>query len=313
MVGFVRDKMTSNQSSHGLIRPTIIVHGGAWSIPDSLRASHINGVSKAVKTGYEILINHGSALDAVEKAVVSMEDNTIFDAGVGSFLNEEGYVELDALIMDGKSLNAGAIGAVTNCRNPIILARRLLEEENSPMMLVGRGANKFAEKMNLNCNPKNLIIPREHERWKKGKAGEDIFSPKATGTVGAVALDARGHLASATSTGGSPYKMVGRLGDSPIIGSGGYACKVAAVSSTGHGESFMKLNAAKLAIDLIDQGLTPQAAARVVIEKISEVKGYGGIIIVDKEGRIGYHFSTTRMAYAYITNESKFKSGIDLE
>ncbi|MFX1505428.1 MAG: isoaspartyl peptidase/L-asparaginase family protein [Promethearchaeota archaeon] len=305
--------MTFNNSSDQSIKPAIVVHGGAWNIPDSLRDGHLSGVTRAVETAYKILINNGSALEAVEKAVVCMEDDTIFDAGIGSFLNEEGYVELDALIMDGRTLNAGAIGAVTNCRNPIILARRLLEEENSPMMLVGKGADKFAQRLNLDCDPKDLIIPRERERWKKGKAGEDIFSPNAKGTVGAVALDARGHLASATSTGGSPYKMVGRLGDSPIIGSGGYACEIAAVSSTGHGESFMKLNAAKLATDLVEKGRTPKEAAKVVIEKISGIKGYGGIIIIDKQGRIGYYFSTTRMAYAYISQEGEFTTGIDLK
>ena len=305
--------MTSNSSLSQSVKPAIIVHGGAWNIPDTLRDGHLKGVTKAVKTAYKILIHNGSALEAVEEAVVCMEEDPIFDAGIGSFLNEEGYVELDALIMDGRTLNAGAIGAVTNCRNPIILARKLLEEKNSPMMLVGKGANKFAERSQLDCDPKDLIVPREQERWKKGKAGEDIFSPNAKGTVGAVALDVQGHLASATSTGGSPYKMVGRLGDSPIIGSGGYACEFAAVSSTGHGESFMKLNAAKLASDLVEKGLSPQEAAKVVIDKISRIKGYGGIIIIDKQGRIGFYFSTTRMAYAYISQEGEFSTGIDLK
>jgi beta-aspartyl-peptidase (threonine type) len=303
--------MTSNNSLYSSIKPAIIVHGGAWNIPNTLKEGHLNGVTKAVKTAYQVLIKNRSALEAVENAVVCMEEDPIFDAGVGSFLNEDGYVELDALIMDGKTLNAGAIGAVTNCRNPIILARRLLEEENSPMMLVGQGADKFARKMQLVCDPKELIIPREQERWEKGKTGEDIFVPR--GTVGAVALDVYGHLASATSTGGSPYKMVGRLGDSSIIGSGGYACEVAAVSSTGHGESFMKLNAAKLASDLVEKGYTPQEAAKAVIEKISDIKGYGGVIIIDKHGRIGYYFSTTRMAFAYISKEGEFKAGIDLK
>lgn len=305
--------MTSINSSNQSTKPSIVVHGGAWNIPDTLRDGHLNGVTKAVETAYQVLINNGSALEAVEKAVVCMEENTIFDAGVGSFLNEEGYVELDALIMDGRTLNAGAIGAVTNCRNPISLARRLLEEKNSPMMLVGRGADIFAEKTNLNCDPKELIIPREQERWEKGRTGEDIFSPNTTGTVGAVALDTQGHLASATSTGGAPYKMVGRLGDSSIIGSGGYASEVAAVSSTGHGESFMKLNAAKLATDLVEKGYTPEEAAKTVIKKISAIKGYGGIIIIDNQGRIGYHFSTTRMAYAYISQEGELFTGIDLK
>ncbi|MFX0124663.1 MAG: isoaspartyl peptidase/L-asparaginase [Candidatus Hodarchaeota archaeon] len=305
--------MNSINSLHGSIKPAIIVHGGAWSIPDSLRVGHLNGVTKAVKIGYQILAEHGTALEAVEKAVVCMEEDPIFDAGIGSFLNEEGYVELDALIMDGRTLNAGSIGAVSNCRNPIVLARRLLEEKNSPMMLVGRGADKFAKKMKLNCDPKDLIISREQTRWEKGNTGEDIFSPNTTGTVGAVAVDIKGHLASATSTGGPPYKMVGRLGDSPLIGSGGYACEVAAASSTGHGESFMKLNAAKLATDLVGQGNTPQATAEIVIKKIANINGYGGIIIVDKHGRIGYCFSTTRMAYAYILTNGQLESGIDMK
>jgi len=306
-----RSQMNPKNALQGLNNPAIIVHGGAWSIPDDLKAEHLVGVINAVKTGYQILVEHGSALEAVERAVVCMEEDPTFDAGIGSFLNEEGYVELDALIMDGNTLNAGAIGAVSNCRNPIILARRLLEKINSPMMLVGRGADKFAEKVGLSCDPKELIIPREQERWEKGNVGKDIFSPNAKGTVGAVAVDMNGHLASATSTGGSPFKMIGRLGDSPLIGSGGYASEVAAASSTGHGESFMKLNAAKLAIDLVEQGHTPQMAAKIVIEKIASINGYGGIIIIDKQSRLGFHFSTTRMAYASISKEGHLDSGID--
>lgn len=291
------------------MKPTIIVHGGSWSIPDSLRAGHLNGVIKAVRIGYQILQQRGSALEAVEQAVVCMENDPIFDAGVGSFLNEQGYVELDALLMDGKTLNAGAIGAVSNCRNPISLARRLLEKPDSPMMLVGVGANSFAEKTGLSCDPKELIIPREQERWEKGQS--DIFIPNAQGTVGAVALDINSNLASATSTGGAPYKMVGRLGDTSIIGSGGYACEIAAASSTGHGESFMKINAAKLAVDLIRQGFSSQNTAREVIDRIAEINGYGGIIIVDKNGELGYFFNTSRMAYAFITREGELVSGID--
>ncbi|UCE14139.1 MAG: isoaspartyl peptidase/L-asparaginase [Candidatus Heimdallarchaeota archaeon] len=301
--------MAQENSTDGSMKPAIIVHGGSWSIPDSLRAGHLNGVTQAVKTGYQILQQGGSALEAVEKAVVCMEDDSIFDAGVGSFLNEQGYVELDALLMDGKTLNAGAIGAVLNCRNPISLARRLLEKPNSPMMLVGKGANIFAEKTGLACDPKELIIPREQERWEKGPL--DIFTPNAKGTVGAVALDLDGNLASATSTGGAPYKMVGRLGDTSIIGSGGYASETAAASSTGHGESIMKINAAKLAVDLINQGYSPQSAAKEVINRMANIDGYGGIILVDKTGELGYFFNTSRMAYAFITKEGELFSGID--
>lgn len=292
------------------LKPAIIVHGGAWSIPDSLREDHITGVINAVKIGYKLLIDGKSALDAVEEAATSMEDNPIFDAGVGSFLNEEGDVELDALIMDGSTLEVGAIGAVSNCKNPIKLARKLLGKSFSPMMLVGRGAAIFAEKMGLSCSPEELIVPREKKRWEKAKGGVDIFTPTAKGTVGAVAVDKEGNLATANSTGGSPFKMVGRLGDTPLIGSGGYASERAAASSTGHGESFMKLNAAKLATDLCENQ-TPQNVARIVIDRIANIAGYGGIIIVDRYGKIGYFFNTERMAYALITTEGELFYGID--
>ncbi|MFX0050731.1 MAG: isoaspartyl peptidase/L-asparaginase [Candidatus Hodarchaeota archaeon] len=290
------------------IQPAIIVHGGAWSIPDNLKEEHIRGVEEAVKKGYKILSQNGQALEAVEKAVVCMEDNAVFDAGIGSFLNEEGEVELDALIMDGATLNAGAIGAVKNCRNPITLARFLLEE-TSTIMVVGRGADLFAKKMNLTCDPMELITSREKKRWEKGKL--DIFTPNKRGTVGAVAIDSKRNLASATSTGGSPFKMIGRLGDTPIIGSGGYANDVAAASSTGHGESFMKLTVAKMVVDLVGEGYPPQNAAQIVIEKVEQIQGYGGIIVIAKDGQIGFSFNTTRMAYALISSEGELISGID--
>lgn len=301
--------MTNINNSGESSKPAIIVHGGAWSIPDSLKEDHISGVISAVKLGYKCLVDGKSALEAVEEAVVCMEDNPIYDAGVGSFLNEEGYVELDALIMDS-TMEAGAIGAVSNCKNPIKLARKLLGKTYSPMMVVGRGADHFAEKMDLSCDPKELIIPREKRRWEKQRQeGIDIFKPSAQGTVGAVAVDMKGNLASGTSTGGSPLKMEGRLGDTPLIGSGGYACEIAAASSTGHGESFMKLNAAKLATDLCENQ-DPQISARMVIDKIANIGGHGGIIIVNRSGKIGYYFNTERMAYALIT-ERELSYGID--
>ncbi|MHA2225485.1 MAG: isoaspartyl peptidase/L-asparaginase [Candidatus Hodarchaeales archaeon] len=303
--------MASLNSFQSIASPAIIVHGGAWNIPDEMKDKHLYGVIDAVKTGYHTLQNQGSALDAVEKAVVCMENNSIFDAGIGSFLNEEGIVELDALIINGNTLDAGSIGAVHCCQNPIVLARRLMEISHSPMMLVGRGADLFARKTGLSCDPKELIVPRELSRWEENKREFDIFTPDQKGTVGAVALDRKGNLASATSTGGSPFKMVGRIGDTPILGSGGYANQFAAVSSTGHGESFMKINAAKLATDLVEQGYSPTNAAKVTIGKIADIKGYGGIIIVNRKGDIGYFFNTSRMAYASISNTGELISGID--
>jgi beta-aspartyl-peptidase (threonine type) len=294
-----------------LARPAIIVHGGAWSIPDSLKEEHLIGVVNSVNKGYTILKKGGSALDAVEKAVINMENNPVFDAGTGSFLNEDGFVELDALLIDGSTLEMGSIGAVHNCKNPITLARKLLENKSNPMMLVGQGADLFAEEISFNIDPKDLIIPREYKRWKKEKGGSDIFSPTNKGTVGAVALDQKGKLASATSTGGPPYKKIGRLGDTPLIGCGGYANQFAAASSTGHGESLMKLVAAKLATEFVESGDTASHAARRVIEKIASIKGYGGIIVLDRNGSIGYHFNTVRMAYALINQDGNLISGID--
>jgi beta-aspartyl-peptidase (threonine type) len=300
--------MLNNKNLEAVIEPASIVHGGDWNIPDSLREDHLEGVLKAVEIGYRILKKGRSSLDAVEKAVTYMEDNPTFDAGIGSFLNEEGEVELDALIMDGSNLRSGSVGAVKVCQNPVSLARLLLEN-TSTMMVVGRGADLLAEKMGISCDPKILIIDRERERWRKGK--EDIFTPISKGTVGAVALDSNGSLASATSTGGSQYKIVGRLGDTPLIGNGGYANEFAATSLTGHGESLMKIVAAKMATDLVERNFLPSIAAKKVIDKIANINGYGGIIIIDRFGNIGTCFNTKRMAYAYFTKEGELFSGID--
>ncbi|MFX0086339.1 MAG: isoaspartyl peptidase/L-asparaginase [Candidatus Hodarchaeota archaeon] len=291
--------------------PAIIVHGGAWNIPDSLKEDHLIGVVNSVNLGYNILKKGGSALNAVEKSVVNMENDPVFDAGIGSFLNEKGFVELDALIIDGSTLEIGSIGAVHNCKNPVTLARKLLERSSYPMMLVGQGADLFAEEIGLNIDSESLIIPREYKRWKEGKRVSDIFTPTNKGTVGAVALDKKGKLASATSTGGPPYKKVGRLGDTPLIGCGGYANQYAAACSTGHGESFMKLVAAKLATEFVESGDMASNAAKRIIEKIASINGYGGIIVVDRNGNIGYHFNTVRMAYALIGQDGKLISGID--
>ena len=299
----------------GLQKPVIIVHGGAWNIPDDLVSPHIEGVRNAVKVGWEILVNGGSALDAVEAAVKTMEDDPTFDAGKGSFLNEEGFVELDGIIMDGSTLNVGAVAAVRNIRNPVVLARKVMELTEH-VLLVGEGANKFAKKIGMETvDPQELVLERELERWKAFKEGKlnvkDIFEPASKGTVGAVAVDKNGNFAAATSTGGIAGKMVGRVGDTPLVGCGAYADNnYGAVSSTGHGEKIMKIVLAKEVINFIAQGCNAQEAADKSIKLIwNRLRGRAGVIVLDKNGNIGISYNTPRMAYAYVKN-GKIRSGI---
>ena len=296
-------------------KPMIIVHGGAWNIPDDLVDAYLRGVENAVKAGWKILENSGSAMDAVEAAIRVMEDDSTFDAGVGSFLNEEGFVELDAVIMDGKTVDAGAVAGVRNIKNPISLARKVLETTEH-VLIVGDGANKFAKKLGIEeVKPEDLVLPREIERWKLFKEGkldiEDIFEPKAKGTVGAVAIDSKGNIAAGTSTGGITGKRIGRVGDTPIVGSGAYADnEFGGVSSTGHGEKIMRVVLAKTIINLLMQGMSPQEATEAGIDILwNKVKGRGGVIVLNKDGEIGFAYNTPRMAYAYI-KDGKIVSGV---
>ena len=284
------------------MKRTIIVHGGAWKIPRNLKKPCLEGVERAAKLAMNCLLDDNSALDAVEAAVKCMENNPTFDAGVGSVLNAEGEIELDAAIMDGKTLNAGAVAAVRNIRNPISLARKVMENSNH-VFLVGEGANKFAviqgfEKFD------GLVVKRELDRWKKlheKYRGTMKFSEK-NGTVGAVAIDAHGNIAAATSTGGIPFKLPGRVADSCLIGCGLYADnQVGGVSATGYGESIIKIVLSKIICELLGKGLTAQKAAEEGIERLErKTNGRGGVIVLDKEGNVGISYNTPKMARAYM-------------
>jgi L-asparaginase / beta-aspartyl-peptidase len=319
---------------------SLIVHGGAWDIPDNEVVEHQEGCRRALEAGWRVLEQGGSALDAVEAAVRMLEDTPIFDAGVGSVLNLDGAVELDAAIMDGATLRSGGIAAVRRIRNPITLARRVLESH--VILLVGQGAERFAETAGVPlCDPAELIVERERERWEKLSAQSDFQTQDAFGakkdersnevspphpltpspphplthpgdTVGAVALDRYGHLAAGTSTGGTPNKLPGRVGDSPLIGCGLYADdQTGGCSSTGWGESIIKVLLAKTATDLIGAGHEPVAAARAAIATLERrVAGLGGCILLDGRGRVGFAFNTPRMAYAYRTEDGAEVVGI---
>jgi beta-aspartyl-peptidase (threonine type) len=293
--------------------PVLVVHGGAWAIPDDMVDAHINGVRNAVAAGWRALERGASALDAVEEAVVIMEDDDTFDAGRGSFLNCEGRVQMDALIMDGATLRAGGIGCVERIRNPIRAARKVLTD--SPhVYFVCEGAERFAAEHGIElCRNEDLVIPREVQRLKEYQAhmaeqNANLFAPTIShDTVGAVALDVHGNIAAATSTGGTLNKAPGRLGDSSLIGCGCYADnESAAASTTGWGEPIMKLVLAKWSADRVRSGSVPEWVAKEAISHLEErVNGHGGIILLDAEGRYGIAHNTPRMAWAVKTVEAE--------
>lgn len=298
-------------------------------MPDDMVDAHIRGVTNALAAGWHVLERGGSALDAVEEAVVVMEDDETFDAGRGSFLNHDGRVQLDALIMDGSTLRAGGVGCVEHLRNPVRAARKILSE--SPhVYFVAEGAEKFAAQHGIPlCKNEELIIPREVERLRKYQAeikvsprsspesggtkvghptGAELFAPSddaaiSHDTVGAIALDAGGNIAAATSTGGTLNKAPGRLGDSSLIGCGCYADNLsAAASTTGWGEPIMKLVLAKWTADRIAAGNLPEWAAQEAMNYLQQrVNGHGGIIVLNREGHFGIAHNTPRMAWAYRT------------
>ncbi len=298
--------------------PVLLVHGGAWAIPDDMVEAHLNGVQQATAAGWRVLEEGGSALDAAEEAVVVMEDDEAFDAGRGSFLNREGKVQLDALIMDGATLRAGGVGCVEHLANPVRAARKVLSE--SPhVYFVAEGAERFAQEHGIAlCRNEDLIIPREIERLRAFQAiapgaKQELFAPTIShDTVGTVALDRGGNIAAATSTGGTLNKAPGRLGDSSLVGCGCYADnQSAAVSTTGWGEPIMKLVLAKWAADRVASGNLPQWVAAEAMNYLKDrVNGHGGIILLDSQGRYGIAHNTPRMAWARRTAHGS-ESGIE--
>ncbi len=272
--------------------PVIVVHGGAWDIPPGLLEPSILGVRRAASEGYRMLETGASALDAVERAVMVMEDDPAFNAGVGSVLNEGGQVEMDAMVMDGSSLKFGSVAAVRRVKNPISLARAIMER-TSDLMFVSEGAERVAMELGIPLvDPRTLIVERQLRTWRER-------SSKQEGTVGAVAIDREGQTAAATPTGGKPTKKPGRVGDTPLIGCGAYANGIGGASSTGQGGPIMRVMLSRLAVDMLT-GLDPIEAARRSLSVMADrTGGWGGIIVLDRRGRIGYAHTSKRMAVAY--------------
>jgi L-asparaginase / beta-aspartyl-peptidase len=309
------------------MKPSLIVHGGAWDIPDEAVDACKAGCERALAAGWSILDQGGSALDAVEAAVVVLEDDPVFDAGFGSHLTLDGHAECDAIVMDGATLRAGSVAALRRIRNPVRLARQVLE--NCPhMMLVAEGAERFAADQGLQlCAPEELIADAERDAWLKCRNSKHAAAHHRgheQGTVGAVALDSNGRLFAATSTGGTCCKLPGRVGDSPLIGCGCYAdAEIGGVSCTGYGEAIMKVVLAKTAADflrhpvgsnpnpsssILPKPSTPDVAALAAREAVSvlakRTHATGGLILLDRKGNPGFAFNTPRMAYAYVADGS---------
>jgi beta-aspartyl-peptidase (threonine type) len=271
-------------------QPSIIVHGGAGPIKDDSLDARRDGCKAAALAGWNILCAGGSAVDAAEVAVAVLEDNPLFNAGTGSTLNGLGQVEMDAAIMEGAMLRVGAVAAVKGIKNPIKLARRVLED-GQHILIAGEGASLFARAIGFpECDPAVLIVEREKQRWDSKH-----------GTVGCVAFDQLGGLAAATSTGGIFNKLPGRVGDSPLIGCGTYANKFGAVSCTGYGEAIIRVLMAHDAVQLLQDGIEPTEAAAMALDNLEELTGSSaGLILVDARGRIGFGRNTSHMPVCYV-------------
>jgi beta-aspartyl-peptidase (threonine type) len=278
-----------------LHRPVIIVHGGAGRIRDEELPHRLEGCKEAALAGWKILEQQGSSLDAAEAAVVVLEDNPLFNAGTGSTLNSCGKVEMDAAIMEGNTLRAGGVAAVQGIKNPVKLARRVMEDGRH-VLLAGEGALLFARQIGFPEYPsENLVVEHEKKRWEEKH-----------GTVGCVALDTNGRIVVATSTGGMFDKLPGRIGDSPLPGCGTYADSYGGVSCTGHGEAIIRIVMAKTALEFLKSGADPQTAARQAVSFLAEkTQSTGGLIMIDRQGQIGYARNTERMPVVFITEPAR--------
>jgi beta-aspartyl-peptidase (threonine type) len=302
-----------------MAKVSLIVHGGAWNIPGELVADHIKGVRRAVAEVFPMLRDGLPALDAVEAAVRILEGDPTFNAGRGSCLNALGEIELDALIMDGSSLNLGAVAAIQNVLHPIAVARMVMERTEH-CLLVGPAAQSFAHQMGVRLeDPHELMTARERVFYAKVRSDPSFttrepYEPLPMDTVGAVALDKWGNLAAATSTGGTAGKFPGRVGDSPLVGAGAYADNLCgAASATGWGEAIMRVLLSKTACDLLKDHSAQKAAEMAVGSLQQRVQGVGGIILIDRLGNYGFAHNTSKMAFAYAHPSGEVVARIKLD
>ncbi len=310
-------------------RITMVIHGGAGTInredmSGDLEKAYLQGLQNARDAGYAVLEEGGSAVNAVKAASVILEDNLLFNAGRGSVFTKKGLQEMDAAIMDGKTLEAGSVSGVRNVRNPIELATEVLRNSDH-VFLSGKGANDFAIKQGIKLEPDEYFFSQfRYDQWKAVRDSDNYnldhthhnlneLKEKKYGTIGAVACDKNGNIAAATSTGGMTNKKYGRIGDSPMIGCGTYANNnTCAISCTGHGEIFIRAVAAYDVSALIEyKGLSlKDACNEVVLNKLVKMEGEGGLIGVDKKGNFAMVFNSAGMYRGVKSSDGTNETGI---
>lgn len=272
--------------------PALIIHGGAWRPNESFRDEIIRVLNDILQSSYQMLIDGCSAVDVVESSIAQLEDYPLFEAGTGSIPNSEGLVEMDTIIVDGTSLKFGALASIRNVKNPIKVARFLMENSKHHM-LVGNGAQKYAFENGFDF-VENESLVRTHYK-----------SDSEMGTVGAVALDVKLNISAGTSTGGISGKPPGRVGDSCIIGSGAIAeSRIGGVSVTGEGEAIMRVMLSRRVLDSISRGESPMKAAQTAVEDLKRrVDGQGGVICLNQDGLVGYYFNSEGLVFGFIDSE----------
>lgn len=292
-------------------RKALIVHAGAWDIPVDERPEHERAVRAAVEAGWAVLAAGGEAYEAVAAAVAVLEDDPLLNAGRGAVLNRRGEVELDAGLMDGRRLHVGAVAGVRRLAHPIHAARAMLRER--PVLLYGEGAETFARAAGIDLvEPASLVTPREQERlaaWLARQGTRDEPAPAGSDpadTVGAVALDADGGIAAGTSTGGTPGKPPGRIGDAPVPGAGYFADHLAGgAATTGQGEAILRHATARRAVELGRDGNNAVDACWLVVRELEDRwGGRGGLVMLGRDGTIGYAFNTPAMAIGWRDDET---------
>ena len=294
---------------------SIAVHGGAGVIAkdeyESVKQEYVGSLTEALELGKSVLESGGTSLDAVEQVVVHLEDDPLFNAGKGAVFNHEGRHELDASIMDGRTMACGAVAGVRTVKNPIALARKVMERSEHVLFAVD-GAERFADRMGVaRVEPDYFWTEQRHEQWKRHQEEPDEPGFSARGTVGVVALDRHGNLAAGTSTGGLTGKALGRIGDSPIVGAGTYADnRTCAVSGTGVGEEFIRYAVGHRISALMEYGgMTVRQAAEEVVMRVLQ-PGDGGVITVDRNGEIAMVFNTGGMFRGAADSGGRFEVAI---
>jgi beta-aspartyl-peptidase (threonine type) len=308
----------------------MVIHGGAGTIlkeemSPELETAYMQGLNEAIQAGYAVLEVGGSAVNAVKAAIVVLEDNILFNAGRGSVFTKKGVQEMDAAIMDGNGLHAGAVAGLRNVRNPIELAAEVMLHSNH-VFLSGKGANDFAIKQGVKLEPDDYFFSQfRYDQWKAMRDSdnysldhtnqrvEELMRDKKFGTVGATACDAQGNIAAATSTGGMTNKKYGRIGDSPIIGIGTYANnRTCAISCTGHGEPFIRAVAAHDVSALMEyKNLSLQEAMNIVVnDTLVKLDGEGGMIGVDAKGNPAMIFNSAGMYRGYRSSDGNAEISI---